>query len=277
LIFITAVFGGVFFYLSRTVDISVDPGIPVPIIMYHSIQPAPKRIGEFVISPKQFESDVEYIEKNGYTTVVIGDLIDYVYKGTPLPQKPIVLTFDDGQFDNCHYALPILKKHGMKAVMSVVGSYTDEASKTGKEDPVYTYITWNRLAQIVSSNVFEVQNHTYNLHLINKSQKGAGKKRGESNEAYKIRLKNDVGKMQNKIYEETGRLPDAFTYPFGEMAKTSNEILKEMGFKSTISCIVGVNKISVSDPDCLFSLKRFLRSGKDNTQRFFTAMEKRIK
>jgi peptidoglycan/xylan/chitin deacetylase (PgdA/CDA1 family) len=161
--------------------------------------------------------------------------------------------------------------------MSVVGSYTDEASKTGKEDPVYTYITWNRLTQIVDSGVFEVQNHTYNLHLINRAQKGAGKKRGESNEAYKIRLENDVGKMQEKIYEKTGRLPDAFTYPYGEMGKTSNEILKEMGFKSTISCIKGVNKISVSDPDCLFSLKRFLRAGKNNTPHFFAAIEKQIK
>ena len=63
--------------------------------MYHSILKDPQRTGDYVISPEQLEKDLIYLQNHGYTTVLLADLIAYVHEGTPLPDKPIVLTFDD--------------------------------------------------------------------------------------------------------------------------------------------------------------------------------------
>ena len=63
--------------------------------MYHGLLKEEARQGKYVLSPAQFESDLKYLKENGYHTVVVQDLIDYVEKGVPLPEKPVMLTFDD--------------------------------------------------------------------------------------------------------------------------------------------------------------------------------------
>ena len=75
--------------------IKVQDGIKVPIIMYHSLLKERVRQGEYVVSPDAFESDLNYLKTNGYTTIVMQDLINYENKNIPLPSKPIVITFDD--------------------------------------------------------------------------------------------------------------------------------------------------------------------------------------
>ena len=100
--------------------------IILPIIMYHSLLKDEKYQGKYVLSPDLFESDLKYLEQNGYTTIVIQDLIDYFDKGTPLPEKPIMLTFDDGYYNNYLYAYPLLKKYNSKAVISINGFYTEK-------------------------------------------------------------------------------------------------------------------------------------------------------
>ena len=69
-------------------------GINLPILMYHSILKDNSRAGKYVISPDTIEQDMLYLKDHGYTTVVMADLIDYVENGTPLPEKPVMLTFD---------------------------------------------------------------------------------------------------------------------------------------------------------------------------------------
>lgn len=86
--------------------------IDVPILMYHNICKSGGRTGRYIISVTEFENDLKFIAENGYTTVVMQDLIDYVYNGKKLPKKPVVLTFDDGYFNNYAYAFPLLEKRG---------------------------------------------------------------------------------------------------------------------------------------------------------------------
>ena len=71
-----------------------------------------------MLSPAQFESDLKYLKENGYHTVVVQDLIDYVEKGVPLPEKPVMLTFDDGYYNNYYYAFPLLEEYDAKIVIS---------------------------------------------------------------------------------------------------------------------------------------------------------------
>ena len=99
----------------------VQAGVRVPILMYHSVLKNPKMAGMYVVSPDTLEQDLKYIKKKGYTTVFVRELTEYVYQNAPLPEKPVVITLDDGYLNNLTYVLPLLEKYDMKATISVVG------------------------------------------------------------------------------------------------------------------------------------------------------------
>ena len=112
---------GVIAAVQADAEAKVEDRIDLPIIMYHGLLKEEKRQGQFIISPNLFEQDLRYLQENGYTTVVIADLIAYVQDGKPLPEKPVMLTFDDGYYNNYLYAFPLLKQYNCKMVLSPIG------------------------------------------------------------------------------------------------------------------------------------------------------------
>ncbi len=239
--------------------------VEVPILMYHSVLRSSNTHGNYIISEAAFEADLKYLKDNGYTTVVMQDLIDYVHSGKTLPQKPVVLTFDDGYFNNFSYAFPLLKKYNSKAVLSLIGYYTDLYTKTPDENPSYSHVTWENVKTMMESGLVEMQNHSYNLHTTDKGRNGTKKKKGESNAQYKAVLTEDLGKLQDLFKTNTGYTPNTFTYPFGSVSNASFDIIKEMGFKASLSCESGMNTIT-RDPESLYMLKRYLRTPKKSAE-----------
>ncbi len=233
--------------------------VEVPILMYHNICEDTEKDGKYIVSVSEFEKDLKFLSDNGYTTVFIQDLIDYVEGRIDLPPKPIVLTFDDGYFNNFAYAYPLLQKYDAKAVISVIGYYTDLFTKSPDENPKYSHLTWNDINEMMKSGNVEFQNHSYNLHTTDKGRNGAKKKRGESLEEYTFQLTSDLQKLQDTFKSNTGYIPTTFTYPFGSVSEASFEIIKDMGFKATLSCEQKTNYIT-RDPETLFMLNRFLRT-----------------
>ena len=186
-------------------------------------------------------------------------MANYVYEGKQLPEKPVILTFDDGYFNNYSYVFPMLKKYNSKAVISIIGYYTDLYTNSPDENPSYSHLTWDNVKEMINSKLVEFQNHSYNLHTTDKGRNGTKKKRGESDFDYKKLLNDDLGKLQEEFKLNTGYTPIAFTYPFGSVSNASFEIIREMGFKASLSCESGMNKIS-RDPECLYMMKRYLRT-----------------
>ena len=227
--------------------------IELPILMYHSFLKS--KSGKYIVNPDIFESDLKYIKGNGYTTITMTDLINYVYDGTSLPEKPIIISFDDGCYNNLTYAVPLLKKYDMKAVISVVGKYTDQYTNMNEANPNYGYLRWEDINSLIEDGTIEFQNHSYDMHKTKNGRKGTLKKTGESLDEYKNILSNDLTKLQEEFREMTGYLPNTFTYPYGSISKESVQIIKDLGFKASLSCISGINKIT-KKTDCLFNLKR---------------------
>lgn len=247
--------------------------VTLPIIMYHGMLRDPKMQGEFVISPDQFESDLKYITEHGYSTVVMQDLIDFVYKGTTLPEKPVMITFDDGYYNNYIYAFPLLKKYDCKMVLSPIGYYTDQYSKTTDLSATYSNATWENLKEMLLSGYVELQNHSYNLHASSGSRLGAQKKSSESEEVYQKVLRDDLKKAQERFQDELGIKPNTFTYPFGAVSKASLPVIKELGFKATLTCVAKLNTITKGDTECLYGLGRYKRSNKGTSEAFFSSLK----
>lgn len=245
----------------------------VPIIMYHSL--LDKKTHQWNISPNAFEKDLKYLSENAYQAVFMSDLIAYVYEGAPLPENPIVLTFDDGYYNNYSYGLPLLEKYDMKMVLSVIGSNTDHWTEhEGETDERYGHLTWPQIAEMVGTGRIELANHTQNLHNNTTGRDGCCRKKGEDLQEYERLLTEDAETLQNKLEQISGKRPECFTYPFGSKSKESVDILKKLGFKATLSCASGVNNLRVGDPECLISLKRNNRTSTQPVEDILKKIEK---
>ena len=246
-----------------------EDGIALPIIMYHGVLKN-SHLGKYVITPSEFESDMKYLSNHNYTSITMTDLINYVYNDGDIPLKPVIITFDDGNLNNYLYGQPILQKYNMKAVLSVIGKYTEDFSKEPypTNDPAYAHASWDQLRIMSESGYFEIQNHSYNLHSLNK-RNGAKRRKGESFENYRQVLIEDIVKLQDKLTQNCGITPNTFTYPYGAISKESKEIIKELGFKASLSCLEGVNLINKDEEDTLFGLKRKNRPHGVSSEQFF--------
>ncbi len=236
--------------------------VQLPVVMYHLVTRNGKYIGRYGITPEALESDLKYLSDNGYSTVVMKDVIEFVGGGAHLPEKPVMLTFDDGNSSDYTYVLPLLRKYNMKAVLSVMGKQADEftAAVEKNSGAVYPNLTWPQIRELAQSGHAEIQSHAYNLH----GGGGAGIRSGESAGGYKERLRNDLTRLQNRCAEELSITPNTLTYPLGVFNKGSEALIREMGFAASFSCTEGMNIIKRNNPEGLFLLKRCIRpTGKD--------------
>ena len=145
----------------------------------------------------------------------------------------------------------------MKAVVSIMGKTTDDYTAEKKGGGTrFPHLTWDLVKEMADSGAVEVQNHSYNLH----GSHGAKRLRGEDAEVYKKRLRKDLEKMQRRTKEQIGYAPTAFTYPLGAFSGESGEVLRELGISASFSCTEGINILYHGKPDCLFMLKRNIRT-----------------
>ena len=239
--------------------------VPLPAIMYHSILKSQSRAGTYVVSPSVFREDMLYLLDNGYETVFIEDLIEHT-EGDDLPEKPVLVTLDDGYLNNLTYILPILEELDIKAVISVVGSYTVTFSETPDPNPNYAHLSYEDINAITASGHVEIQNHSYDMHSQS-PRFGSKRRKGEASQSYKAFFCGDCIKLQQLLKDKCGITPTAYTYPFGAITPDTTEYLKELGFKASLGCEEKCNYIT-RDPECLFLLGRYNRPSGISTWEF---------
>ena len=247
-------------------------GVPVPIIMYHSVTLDNDKCGEYVVSLDQIEADINYLKQNNFTPVFMNDLIRYVNYDGELPDKPVVLTFDDGCYNNYEYLFGLLKKENFKASLSVVGSYTIDASESGNEpSAAYSYLRWCDINEMRKSGYYEFCNHSYDMHSLDE-RRGVLKKDGENDAEYQHAMLKDIDGMQRLFEQNCGFKPNTFTYPYGFICPEAEEIVKSLGFEATLGVEEKPNYIVKGDSECLFGLHRYNRSGFCKTENFMKNM-----
>lgn len=239
-----------------------EQSISLPVLMYHSVVKKVAKQGEYIITVDQLKKDILYLKSQGYETVSIAQLIAYVEEDAPLPEKPVLLTFDDGFYNNYCYVYPVLKETNSKAVISVVGSFV-EAASPDQENAGWSYLTSKEIGELATSGLVEIENHSYDFHHL-KGRNGCLPKKGEPENTYKAIFRNDTLENQKIITESGAPLPLCYTYTFGAYNKETEQMLKEMGFLCTLGCQEGINQITHQD-NSLYLLKRYNRaSGKSS-------------
>lgn len=233
----------------------------VPILMYHNIIDNPTEDSE--ISPERFEEQIKRLNLEGYTTVTMHDLVDYVENGKELPEKPICITFDDGYLSNYEIAYPILKQYDMKATIFVIGSTIGCLTNyKNTEHPITPHFTLEQAKEMVDSEVISIQSHTYDMHQwapyedVEQARENILSFENETEEEYRKVLEEDCKNIKD-IIEQLGDELIAVAYPSGKYEELTNTILKENDVKVTLTIEKANNMLVKGAPQSLYCLNRF--------------------
>ncbi len=249
----------IFFPVRISETTSSENEVVLPVFMYHQVLDSPKKLGKYVVSPKELEADLRLLSDLGYETVTISDLVDFCNGARSLPEKVVMLTFDDGYRTDYQNVFPLLKKYNMKGVFSVVGAYTERYSTPGIDKHInYAHLAWNEISEMQASGLCEFQNHSYNMHSLT-DRHGCLKINGEADSHYITVMHDDILSSQKLLTEKLGASPICFTYPFGGTNETLRNLITEEGFSATLGTYEKINVLS-GDPKELFDIRRYNRA-----------------
>ena len=243
----------------------------VPILMYHNLTDTPQEEGD--LTQQQFEAQIRAIAEAGYTAISFEELEAYVMEGAPLPDKPVMITFDDGYLSNYTLAYPVLQQYQMKATIFVIGVSVGKSTYKDTDFEMNPHFSYEQAAEMVASGLISVQSHTYDMHEWPPFEEGDGPFRetilpleGESEEAYILALTEDIQMSRQLLEEATGETVDVLAYPSGAYTTLSQYVLTENGIHVTLSTEPGINTVLRGLPQTLYCMKRNAVDGADSPE-----------
>ena len=206
----------------------------LPILMYHDLTTDPSRTNSMTITADRFRLDMEFLQEFEFTPLLPSELVSITQNKQSLPEKPIMITFDDGYHSNYEYAYPTLLSTGMKATIAVV---TNSIQLASTSDTPSNSLTWEEIQEMVSSGIVEIGSHTYNLHnpqyhgnSAPDGINGVMRLPGESQSAYRLRVGGDLQTSLQLITQHSGQQKVLyFSYPFGAYDSWMQTLLNENG------------------------------------------------
>lgn len=236
----------------------------VPILMYHHFSQDPASDTE--VSPEVFARHLEALSRAGYTAVLFQDLIDFVYNGGDLPEKPVCITMDDGYLSNYEIAWPVLEQYGMKGTVFAIGcSVGHKEFYKDTQFPITPHFGWEEAREMEASGVMDVQSHTYDMHQWEPFETGDKIRRsllpleGESEEEYRAAVIADLTYYNELRIQEMGEGFQVLAYPGGDYNELSEEVIhQEVGIPVTVTSIEGgVNTVKRGEPESLYAMYRW--------------------
>ena len=194
-----------------------------PILEYHQVtdEPLDPDFEIYNVPPNEFAAQLDYLQAEGYTTITLQDFMRVVHGKGKLPDKPIVLTFDDGYADNYKTMLPILEAHSMTAVVYVI------TNELGKKN----YLTLDELKDMQRRGI-EIGSHTAD-HLDLTSLDTHTQRR-------QLR--------ESKIFLEWSGLQTIYSlsYPNGSFNSELEKILREENYLTAVTGEAGLNTLDTN-------------------------------
>jgi biofilm PGA synthesis lipoprotein PgaB len=224
-------------------------------LAYHNVEDADPDQTFLGITTDRFVSQLSWLQRSGYQPVTVDAILAARDGGPPLPDKAVLLTFDDGYASFATHVLPILKAFRFPAVLALVGAWMEPAPVVQYGDRRVAreqFLSWDQVREIAASGLVEIASHTYDLHrgaISNpqgNSAPAATTKRfdpatGEyETNAKELRgLVDDGARIMATIERETGRRPRVTVWPYGEHSESAISIVTERGMPITFTLVDG--------------------------------------
>jgi peptidoglycan/xylan/chitin deacetylase (PgdA/CDA1 family) len=171
--------------------------VTVPILVYHNVRPAPpptlsRADLAYEITPRELEAQFAYLADHSFTTVSFAALMERLAGGrAPWPERPVIISFDDGRRSQLDHAVPLLAKHGLTATFFV---FTNAPDRNGD------YMTWAELAALKAAG-HEIGSHTVLHEYLTRVDDGT--------------MNRELARSRADIEAGVGEAPLALAYPFG--------------------------------------------------------------
>jgi peptidoglycan/xylan/chitin deacetylase (PgdA/CDA1 family) len=216
----------------------ITSAIDVPIMMYHIIGPPdrPENAG-LATSTDDFAAQMSYLACAGYTPITVQRMFDAFDGKASLPDKPIILTFDDGWDGQYANAYPILRQHGFVASFAIITGYVDAGGP---------YVTWAQIKEMSDAGM-EIMSHTV-THID----------LGATDDATDV---DQLTSSKATLEEKTERPALYFVYPAGEPFRTGTaerqsqvkQMLRDAGYRGAL---LDGSGYGAQDPNAPYELNR---------------------
>ena len=203
---------GIFVLIGLFIFWLLAPGTGVPILAYHQVDNLPE---VYSIDPDEFEQQMQYLSSHGYTAVSLADMLAAAQGGSPLPDKPVIISFDDGYADNYLTALPIMKKYGLRGTVFVI------AGQVGQNG----YLTWEQIRAMQVSGT-EIGSHTFSHVALS--------------ELAQPQMLDELMRSKQTLETNLGRPVEFLAYPFGQYNPDTITAAKQAGYRGACTGLPGL-------------------------------------
>jgi len=234
--------------------------LTLPVLMYHHFSKEDTERTD-VVSAATLDEHLTSLENAGYTVVSLADVESYTRAGTPLPDKPVLITIDDGYASALEVAAPVFEKHNATAVISVIGCSIGKDTYKDTGVSITKHFALEEAIPYIENGTYTLISHTWDMHeeeLDGEGRReGVLQKSGESEREYLSALDNDLERMRDAFNEALGTGFNALAYPHGVHSEISEVFLGENGIDITFTTRWGKNEIVKGIPQTLRLLSRF--------------------
>ncbi|MHB8660406.1 MAG: polysaccharide deacetylase family protein [Minisyncoccota bacterium] len=192
--------------------VSSSGGLRLPILVYHIVRPIrptdDAAVRALAVEPELFDAQMNYLKSAGYHVVRFSDLEGHFASSTPLPPKPIIISFDDGWSSQFTYAFPILEKYHYPTTFFV---FTNGIGARG-------FLTWDNLRALEAGGMTigdHTRSHPYLTSIMSTST-----------------LWDEIAGSKQLLEQKLGVPINEFAYPFGQYNPTIVSLVRQAGYKS---------------------------------------------
>ena len=181
-----------------------EDDVKVLVLNYHMVN---SMFISLAIEPEDFDWQMKYLVDHGYHTITPDELYSYLAGTGTLPDRPVLITFDDGYVDNYTQAYPILKKYNLKATIFVVTGFLSKRKG---------YLTWDQLREMEQHGI-SIQSHTVTHAPLP--------------ELPDERIREELVESKKHAERELGHPVEFIAYPTGVHDLHIAQLAKEAGYK----------------------------------------------
>jgi peptidoglycan/xylan/chitin deacetylase (PgdA/CDA1 family) len=237
--------------------------VNVPILMYHYISgvpvndPDPVLRASLSVSPPLFNQQLDFLQQQGYHSITLNQLMNALYYGVPLPNKPIILTFDDGYLDAYTDAYPALKAHGFSAMFYIITGFVGQQ----------TQMSWDQMREMLA-NGMQMGSHT--VHHANL---------GLAYMASAAQVNQELQVSQTDMQNQLGISIQHFCYPFGSPFTGNDTTLQQnvvglLAANGYIDAVTDPGPTGVTQSSTApFVLLRLRNDGRSSLQDFMNMLQ----
>ncbi|EGX54756.1 polysaccharide deacetylase, partial [Streptomyces zinciresistens K42] len=210
---------------------------PVPILMYHAVGHAPAAaIRALSVSPEAFAAQMALLAERGFTPVTTARLAAAWRGGPHLPDRPVLITFDDGYRGVHRHALPVLRRYGFRATVFVTTGWLRGPYESGGAAPD-AMLDWREVDELALGGN-EIGGHSHTHPQLDQIPDEA--------------LADEVRRCRQIIGDRLGRAPESFAYPFGYSDRRVRRSVRDAGFTQAVA----VRNALARPPQGPFALRR---------------------